>query len=375
MREAENIVADLNEDLANTPKANRAAVTAIKHRVVDAEDEAAKSKQTFIEGIINLLCLAEVVPFINSGFNRIVRIRRIEIRLAREQRAVAREAQQQLQIRTDRRAQLSRRSLKLRLEQLQQHAAQKRQLEQPADEQPVVKRARQDNASPVMQYDGPEVECEVSLEQDPVATDFEVAKIQQDSTNYSTQFVQNNPEKPRTLWSTNDHWDYIKTTLFEMQNLNEPISNLLCSIVETNRLNRPPTELQNRILQLEQQNAVLEADKCLASFQQIEQQRAIDQLREQLQRKTEEASNLALHKSLTTVLQRKADDLQRQLQQQQQEADISTTDLFSQADLDNALSSVPGCSNAQQSFIDEVARSDPHAQPTVALFSDYCSLS
>ena len=182
LREAENIVADLNEDLANTPKANRAAVTAMKHKVIDAEDEMEKSKQKFIEGIINLLCLAEVVPLINSGFNRIVRIRMIEIRLVREQRAVAREAQQQLQIKTDRRAQLSRRSLKLRLEQLQQHAAQKRQLEQQTDEQPAEKRARQDNASPVMQYDGPEVECEVSLDQDPVATDFGAVETQQVDT-------------------------------------------------------------------------------------------------------------------------------------------------------------------------------------------------
>ena len=154
-----------------------------------------------------------------------------------------------------------------------------------------------------------------------------------------------------------------------MQDLIEPISNLLHGIVAQNRLNRPPAELQNQIIQLEQRNAVLEADKCLASFHQIEQLRTIDELRVQLQRKTEEASNLALHKSLTTVLQRKADDLQRQLQQQQ-EADISTTDLFSQADLDIALSSVPGCSNAQQSFIDEVARTDlqDQARPTVALF-------
>ena len=160
-----------------------------------------------------------------------------------------------------------------------------------------------------------------------------------------------------------------------MQDLIEPISNLLHRIVAQNRLNRPPAELQNRIIQLEQQNAVLEADNCLASYQQTEQLRTIDELRVQLQRKTEEASNLALHKSLTTVLQRKADDLQRQLQQQQQqqpEADISTADLFSQADLDIALSSVPGCSNAQQSFIDEVARTDLQDQdrrPTVALFS------
>ena len=74
---------------------------------------------------------------------------------------------------------LSRRSLTLRRQQLQQLSAQKRQLEQQANEQPAVKRAYQNNASPAMQYDGPEVECEVSLEQDPVATDFEVAEIQQ----------------------------------------------------------------------------------------------------------------------------------------------------------------------------------------------------
>ena len=106
-----------------------------------------------------------------------------------------------------------------------------------------------------------------------------------------------------------------------------------------------------------------------ASFQQREQQYALEGLRAQLQRETEKTSDLALHKTLTVVLQRKVDELQLQLQQQQQqEADISTTVLFSQADLDNALSSVPGCSNAQ-CFIDEVARSDPQARPTVALFS------
>ena len=155
-----------------------------------------------------------------------------------------------------------------------------------------------------------------------------------------------------------------------MPSLIEPISNLLCRIVETNRLNRPPAELQKQIIQLEQTNAALEADKCLASYQQIEHLRLIDELRVQLKKKTEEASNLVLHKSLTTVLQRKADDLQRQLQRQQREEDISTADLFSPADLVTALSSVPSCStNTQQSFIDEVARSDPYARPTVALFS------
>ena len=155
-----------------------------------------------------------------------------------------------------------------------------------------------------------------------------------------------------------------------MPSLIEPISNLLCRIVETNRLNRPPAELQKQIIQLEQTNAALEADKCLASYQQIEHLRLIDELQVQLKKKTEEASNLVLHKSLTTVLQRKADDLQRQLQRQQREEDISTADLFSPADLVTALSSVPSCStNTQQSFIDEVARSDPYARPTVALFS------
>ena len=158
-----------------------------------------------------------------------------------------------------------------------------------------------------------------------------------------------------------------------MQDLIEPISNLLHGIVAQNRLNRPPAELQNQIVQLEQRNAVLEADNCLASYQQTEQLRTIDELRVQLQTETQKASDLALHKSLTTVLQRRVDELQQQVQQQQQqEADISTADLVSQADLDIALSSVPGCSNAQQSFIDEVARTDLQDQdrrPTVALFS------
>ena len=88
-------------------------------------------------------------------------------------------AQQQQQIKENRRIKLSRRSLKLRLQQQQQFSAQKRQLEQQADKQPVEKRARQDNASPVVQYDGPDVECEVFLDQDPAATDFGVAEIQQ----------------------------------------------------------------------------------------------------------------------------------------------------------------------------------------------------
>ena len=92
LREAENVVANMKEDLANTPKADREAVTTMKHKVVDAEDKMERSKQTFIDGIINLLCLAEVVPLINSGFNRIVRIRMIEVRLAREQRIMARDA-------------------------------------------------------------------------------------------------------------------------------------------------------------------------------------------------------------------------------------------------------------------------------------------
>ena len=67
--------------------------------------------------------------------------------------------QQAQQIKENRRIKLSRRSLKLRLQQQQQFSAQKRQLEQQADKQPVEKRARQDNASPVVQYDGPDVEC------------------------------------------------------------------------------------------------------------------------------------------------------------------------------------------------------------------------
>ena len=83
------------------------------------------------------------------------------------------------QIKQKRRDKLSRRSLNLRLQQLQQISAQKRQLELQTDEQPAEKRVHQDNASPAMQYDGPDVECEVSLDQGPVATDFEVAEIQQ----------------------------------------------------------------------------------------------------------------------------------------------------------------------------------------------------
>ena len=201
LRKAEKVVTNAKEDLANTPKADRTAVTTMRHKVVDAEDEAERSKQTFIDGIINLLCLAEVVPLITSGFNRIVRIRMIEIRLALEQRAVAREAQQQLQIKTDRRAQLSRRSLKLRRQQLQQLSAQKRQLEQQTDEQPTEKRARQGSASPVMQYDGPDVECEISLEQDPVATDYGAVETQQVDTfplkikTFSGFFFLNNKSK------------------------------------------------------------------------------------------------------------------------------------------------------------------------------------
>ena len=135
------------------------------------------------------------------------------------------------------------------------------------------------------------------------------------------------------------------------------------------RLNQPPAELRNRIIQLEKRNAALEADKCRASFVQIEQLRDIDEIRAQLQKEKEKTSDLALHKSLTVVLQRKVDELQQQTgQQRQQEADTSTTTLFSQADLDEAFSGVPGSSN---SFIDEVARSDPQAQdyrPTVAFF-------
>ena len=200
LREAENVVADMKEDLANTPKANRVAVTAMKHKVIDAEDEMEKSKQKFIEGIINLVCLAEVVPLINSGFNRIVRIRMIEIRLAREQRAMAREAwaaeqeralegeklkaQEELVLASSKQRKqkeylkllnFSRRSLHLRMKQREAH---KRQLKQQAEEQPVEKRARQDNASPVIQYDGPDVECEISLDQGPVADDSEIVDAQ-----------------------------------------------------------------------------------------------------------------------------------------------------------------------------------------------------
>ena len=92
----------------------------------------------------------------------------------------------------------SRRSLHLRMKQREAH---KRQLKQQAEEQPVEKRARQANASPVMQYDGPDVECEVSLEQDPVATDFGAVETQQVDTfplkikTFSGFFLLNNKSK------------------------------------------------------------------------------------------------------------------------------------------------------------------------------------
>ena len=145
-----------------------------------------------------------------------------------------------------------------------------------------------------------------------------------------------------------------------MQDLIEPVSNLLHGIIETTRLNLPPAELRNRIIQLEERNAALETANHTANFQQIEQQRILDELRGQLQKEKEATSDVALYKSLTVVLQRKVDDLQQQMDQQQQTAAVSAV-MFCQADLDQALSSVPGCSNAQ-SFIDEVARSDPQAQ-------------
>ena len=87
--------------------------------------------------------------------------------------------QRRQQIFKNRRIKFSRRSLKLRLEQQQQFSAQKRQLEQQTDEQPTEKRARQDNASPVVQYDGPDVECEVLLDQGPAATDSGETETQQ----------------------------------------------------------------------------------------------------------------------------------------------------------------------------------------------------
>ena len=93
-----------------------------------------------------------------------------------EARQQAARLRQQIKKNSDK---LSRRSLKLRRLQLQQLSAQKRQLEQPADEQPVEKRARQNNASPVVQYNGPDVECEISLDQGPVADDSEIVDAQQ----------------------------------------------------------------------------------------------------------------------------------------------------------------------------------------------------
>ena len=107
------------------------------------------------------------------------------------------------------------------------------------------------------------------------------------------------------------------------------------------RLNQPPAELRNQIIQLEERNATLEADKCRTSFHQIEQLRVIDELRAQLQRETEKTSDLVLHKSLAVVLQRKVDELQQQMGQRQQQTTAVSAAMFSQADLDQALSSVP----------------------------------
>lgn len=156
-----------------------------------------------------------------------------------------------------------------------------------------------------------------------------------------------------------------------MQSLIEPVSNLLHGIIESTRLNQTPAELRNRVTQLEERNAALEMASNTASFQQIEQQRILEGLQAQLQKEKEKTNDLALHKSLTVVLQRKVDDLQLQLDQQQQATAVSAV-MFSQADLDEALSGVPGCSNAQ-SFIDEVDRSDLRQQTqnwqlTVAFF-------
>ena len=96
-----------------------------------------------------------------------------------EARQQAARLRQQIKKNSDK---LSRRSLKLRRQQLQQSSAQKRQLEQQTNEQPAEKRAHQDNASPVVQYDGPDVECEVSLDQNPVADDSEIVETQQVDT-------------------------------------------------------------------------------------------------------------------------------------------------------------------------------------------------
>ena len=52
-------------------------------------------------------------------------------------------------------------------------------MEQQAEEQPAEKRARQDSAGPVMRYDGPEVACEVLLDQNPVAHDSGSTETQQ----------------------------------------------------------------------------------------------------------------------------------------------------------------------------------------------------
>ena len=62
---------------------------------------------------------------------------------------------------------------------MKQREEHKRQLKQQAEEQPVEKRACQDNASPVVRYDGPEVACEVLLDQNPVALDSGAVEIQQ----------------------------------------------------------------------------------------------------------------------------------------------------------------------------------------------------
>ena len=96
-----------------------------------------------------------------------------------EARQQAARLRQQIKKNSDK---LSRRSLKLRRQQQQQLSAQKRQLEQLANEQPAEKRTRQDNASPAMQYDGPDVECEVSLDQDPVAVNPTAVETQQVDT-------------------------------------------------------------------------------------------------------------------------------------------------------------------------------------------------
>ena len=90
-----------------------------------------------------------------------------------------------------------------------------------------------------------------------------------------------------------------------MQNRIEPVSNLLYGIIDSTRLNQTPAELRNRVTQLEERNAALEmAAGGTASFQQIEQQRILEGLQIQLQKEKEKTSDLALHKSLTVVIQR-----------------------------------------------------------------------